>query len=161
MTKYEYPKESVKTRIINRLNYLSKWIESYNKNPPRYLATPSMLKHFESMFTDTTRKLDILTQDPEEKWIGHYHGEILKEAPYHDFRIETTKTTQYWVKLNMPLDPQKNKQKYETHYLGLITNKENQVIDFKTNLTNRRLLKALNLAFECEENVYVNVGNIN
>lgn len=54
MTKYEYPKESVKTRIINRLNYLSKWIENYNKNPPRYLATPSMLEGFKRMFNKTT-----------------------------------------------------------------------------------------------------------
>lgn len=160
MIKYEFPKDSVKKRIIKRLNYLNKWIENYNKNPPRYLATPCMLKHFESMFTETTRKLDILTQDPEEKWVGHYHGEILKETPYHDFRIETTKTTQYWIKLNMPLDPQKNKQKYETHYLGLITKKEGQLIDFKIKLTNRRLLKALDSAFEWEENVYFNVGSI-
>lgn len=151
--KYEYSKESVKTRIINRLNYLNKWIENYNKNPPRYLATPNMLKRFERMFTDTTRKIDILTQDPEEKWTSHYHGETLTETPYHDFRIETNKSTQYWVKLAMPLDPQKNKQKYETHYLGLITNKEGQLIDFKTNLNNRRLLKALKLAYELEENV--------
>lgn len=158
---YEYPKESVKTRIINRLNYLSKWIENYNKNPPIYLATPNMLKRFERMFTETTIKLHGLTQDPDKNWLGRYHGEILKETPYHDFRIETTKTTQYWVKLNMPLDPQKNKQKYETHYLGLITNKESQVIDFKINLTNQRLLKALELAFKWEENVYFNVGSIN
>jgi hypothetical protein len=151
--KYEYPKESVKTRIINRLNYLNKWIENYNKNPPRYLATPNMLKCFERMFTDTTRKLDILIEDPEEKWIEHYHGETLTKEPYHDFRIETNKSTQYWVKLTMPLDPQKNKQKYETHYLGLITNKKGQLIDFKTNLNNRKLLKALKLAYELEENV--------
>lgn len=116
-----------------------------------------MLKRFERMFTDTTRKLDILTEDPEEKWIGHYHGETLAETPYHDFRIETNKTTQYWVKLTMPLEPQKNKQKYETHYLGLITNKEGQLIDFKTNLNNRKLLKALKLAYEFEENVCFDV----
>lgn len=161
MTKCEYPKESVKTRIINRLTFLNNWIENYNKNPPIYLATPNMLKRFERMFTETTLKLHGLTQDPDKKWLGRYHGEILKETPYHDFRIETTKNTQYWVKLNMPLNPQKNKQKYETHYLGLITNKESQVIDFKTKLTNRRLLKALNSAFEWEENVCFNVGSIN
>lgn len=157
MTKHEYPKESVKTRIINRLTFLNSWIENYNKNPPRYLATPSMLKRFEYMFRETSRKLYILTEDPEEKWLGRYHGEILNQAPYHDFRIETEKTTQYWVKLDMPLNPQENKTKYETHYLGLISNKEGQLIDFKTELTNRRLLKTLKLAFELEENVCFDV----
>lgn len=155
--KYEYPKGSVKTRINNRLTYLNNWIENYNKNPPRYLATPNMLKRFERMFTKTTLKLHDLTQDPDKKWIGRYHGEILTKEPYHDFRIETNKTTQYWVKLAMPLDPQKNKQKYETHYLGLITNKKGQLIDFKTNLNNRKVLKALKLAHELEENVCFDV----
>lgn len=153
MTKYEDPKESVKTRIINRLTFLNNWIENYNKNPPRYLATPSMLRRFNAMFAMTTLKIDHLMQDDEEKWIGRYHGEILEKVPYHDFRIETEKTTQYWVKLDMPLDPQENKQKYETHYLGLINNKEGQLIDFKIELTNRRLLKTLKLAFELEGNV--------
>lgn len=116
-----------------------------------------MLKRFERMFTETTLKLHGLTQDPDKKWIGRYHGEVLKHTPYHDFRIESQNTIQYWVKLYMPLDPQKNKQKYETHYLGLITNKEDQLIDFKTNLNNRRLLKALKLAYELEESVYFEV----
>lgn len=157
MTKYEYPKESVKTRIINRLNYLSKWIENYNKNPPRYLATPNMLKRFKRMFTETTLKLHGLTQDPDKKWLGRYHGEILNETPYHDFRIESQNAIQYWVKLYMPLDPQENKTKYETHYLGLVTNKEGQVLDFKMNVTDQRLLCKLNEASARTESVLFNV----
>lgn len=112
-----------------------------------------MLKRFEYMFRETSRKLDVLTEDPEEKWLGRYRGEVLNQAPYHDFRIETEKTTQYWVKLDMPLNPQENKTKCETHYLGLITNKEGQLIDFKTNPTNRRLVEALRIASQWEENV--------
>lgn len=92
---YEYPKESVKTRINNRLTFLNNWIENYNKNPPIYLATPSMLKRFERMFTETTLKLYSLTQDADKKWLGHYHGEILNETPYHDFRIESQNAIQY------------------------------------------------------------------
>lgn len=79
--KYEFPKEPVKTRIINRLTFLNNWIENYNKNPPIYLATPSMLKRFERMFNETTYKLYQLTQDPNGKWLGRYHGEILKKKP--------------------------------------------------------------------------------
>lgn len=160
MTKYEYPKESVKTRIANRLNYLNNWIENYNKNPPIYLATPSMLKHFGRMFTETTLKLHGLTQDPDKKWLGRYHGEILKEAPYHDFRIESQNTFQYWVKLYMPLDPQKNKDKYETHYLGLVTNKEGQILDFKMDVTDHKLLRTLNEASIWTESVLFNVMGV-
>lgn len=157
MTKYEYPKESVKTRIINRLNFLNNWIEKYNKNPPRYLATPSMLKRFERMFNEATYKLYQLTQDPKGKWFGHYHGEILKETPYHDFRIESQNAIQYWVKLYIPLDPQENKQKYETHYLGLVTNKEGQILDFKMDVTDHKLLSKLNDASAWTESVLFNV----
>lgn len=160
MTKYEGPKESVKTRIINRLTFLNNWIENYNKNPPRYLATPSMLKRFERMFNKTTDKLHQLNQDPKSKWFGRYHGEILNETPYHDFRIESQNAIQYWVKLYMPLDPQENKQKYETHYLGLVTNKEGQALDFKTNVTNHKLLNLLNDASMWTESVLFNVGSI-
>lgn len=160
MTKYEDPKESVKTRIINRLNYLSKWIENYNKNPPIYLATPNMLKRFERMFTETTLKLHGLTQDPDKKWLGRYHGEVLEHTPYHDFRIESQNTIQYWVKLYMPLDPQKNKNKYETHYLGLVTNKEGQVLDFKMDVTNHKLLNLLNDASMWTESVLFNVMGV-
>ena len=111
MTKYEYPKESVKNRIIHRLNYLSKWIENYNKNPPIYLATPNMLKRFERMFTETTLKLHGLTQDPNKKWIGRYHGEILNEPPIMIFELKvktlfntgsnsTCRSTHKRIKLN-------------------------------------------------------------
>lgn len=155
--KYEYPKESVKNRIKNRLTYLNNWIENYNKNSPRYLATPNMLKRFERLFTETTLKLHGLTQDPNKKWIGRYHGEVLEHTPYHDFRIENEMAIQYWVKLYMPLDPQKNKNKYETHYLGLVTNKEGQVLDFKMNVTDHKLLHKLNEASVWTESVSFNV----
>lgn len=157
MTKHEYPKESVKKRIINRLNYLNKWIEKYNKNPPIYLATPNMLKRFERMFTETTLKLRGLTQDTNKKWLGRYHGEVLEHTPYHDFRIESQSTIQYWVKLYMPLDPQKNKGKYETHYLGLVTNKEGQMLDCKMNVTDHKLLHKLNEASTWTESVLFKV----
>lgn len=157
MTKYEYPKESVKTRIINRLNYLSKWIDNYNKNPPIYLATPNMLKRFERMFTETALKLHGLTQDSNKKWLGRYHGEVLKHTPYHDFRIESQNAIQYWVKLYMPLDPQKNKTKYEAHYLGLVTNKEGRILDFKMDVTDHKLLNLLNDASMWTESVLFNV----
>lgn len=155
--KYEHSKESVKTRITNRLTFLNNWIENYNKNPPIYLATPNMLKRFERIFTETTIKLRGLTQDPDKKWLGRYHGEVLKHTPYHDFRIESQNAIQYWVKLYMPLDPQKNKTKYETHYLGLVTNKKGRVIDFKMNITDHKLLHTLNETSICTENVLFNV----
>ena len=158
--KYEFPKESVKTRITNRLNYLNNWIENYNKNPPRYLATPSMLKRFERMFNETTYKLYQLTQDPKSKWLGRYHGEILNETPYHDFQIESQNTIQYWVKLYMPLDPQENKTKHETHYLGLVTNKEGQILDFKMDVTDHKLLSKLKDASAWTKSVLFNVRDM-
>lgn len=157
MTEYEYPKESVKTRITNQLTFLNNWIENYNKNPPRYLATPSMLEGFKRKFNEATYKLYRLTQDPKSKWIGHYHGEVLEHTPYHDFQIESQNAIQYWVKLYMPLDPQKNKDKYETHYLGLVTNKEGQILDFKMNVTDHKLLHTLNETSICTESVLFNV----
>lgn len=157
---YEYPKESVKTRIEKELNYLNNWIEKYNKNPPIYLATPNMLKRFERMFTETTLKLYSLTQDLDKKWLGCYHGEVLEHTPYHDFRIESQSAIQYWVKLYMPLDPQKNKDKYKTHYLGLVTNKEGQILDFKMDVTNHELLNLLNDDSMWTESVLFNVGSI-
>ena len=57
----------------------------------------------------------------------------------------------------MPLDPQKNKDKYETHYLGLVTNKEGQILDFKMNVTDHKLLHTLNETSICTESVLFNV----
>lgn len=61
----------------------------------------------------------------------------------------------------MPLDPQKNKTKYETHYLGLVTNKEGQVLDFKMDVTNPKLLHKLNEASIWTESVLFNVMGAN
>ena len=143
MTKYEDPKESVKTRISKELTYLNNWIRRYNKNPPKYLATPSMLKRFNQMFDKTTLALDKMTKDPEQKWLGYYHGTNLEHEPYHDFKIESHKTTQYWAKLYMPTNPQTNDKKYETFYLGLVANKKGQIIDFKTDIFVPQILKGI------------------
>lgn len=61
----------------------------------------------------------------------------------------------------MPLDPQENKTKYETHYLGLVTNKEGQVLDFKMDVTNHKLLNLLNDASMWTESVLFNVMGVN
>ena len=143
MTKYEYPKESVKTRINNRLTYLNNWIENYNKNPPIYLATPSILKRFKQLFDKTTSALHKMTEDTKQKWLGYYQGAYLEHEPYHDFKIESHKSIQYWAKLYMPTNPQTNDRKYETFYLGLITNKKGQIIDFKTDIFVPRILKGI------------------
>lgn len=141
MTKYEYPKESVKNRIEKELNYLNNWIGKYNKNPPKYLDTPSMLKRINQMFTKTTSALQKMANDTKQKWLGYYHGAYLEHEPYHDFKIESHKSIQYRAKLYMPTNPQTNKKKYETFYLGLITNKKGQVIDFKTDIFVPRILR--------------------
>ena len=144
--KYEFPKESVKTKITKQLNQLNKRINKYNKNPPRYLATPSMLKRFNQLFNKTTLALEKMTKDPEQKWLGRYHGEFLEREPYCDFKIESHKSFQYWVKLNMPTNPQVNVKKYETLYLGLITNKKGQIIDFEMDVFVPRILRGIESA---------------
>ena len=143
MTKHEYPKESMKTQIKKEMNYLNNWIGKYNKNPPKYLATPAMLKRFNQMFTKTTSVLHKMTNDPEQKWLGYYHGAYLEHEPYHDFKIESHKSIQYWVKLYMPINPQTDNRKYETFYLGLVANKQGQIIDFKTDIFIPRILKGI------------------
>lgn len=138
---YKYPKESVKTRIEKELNYLNNWIGKYNKNPPKYLATPSMLKRFNQMFTKTTLALQKMTKDPKQKWLGYYHGAYLEHEPYHHFKIESHKSIQYWAKLYMPINPKTDAQTYETFYLGLVANKHGQIIDFKTDIFVPQILK--------------------
>lgn len=140
---YEYPKESMKTRIEKELNYLNNWIGKYNKNPPKYLATPSVLERFNQIFNKTTSALYKMTNDPKQKWLGYYHGAYLEHEPYHDFKIESHKSIQYWAKLYMPIKPQTDNRKYETFYLGLVTNKTGQIIDFKTDIFVPRILKGI------------------